>query len=86
MAIDDPVANSVSDMISGGDACVGHIQVLLSFIKWFRIIKCSAHWDSFYVAFICQLDELTWVQLSSNYLLFLVLNLDQNLERSLEWI
>ena len=39
-----------------------------------------------YVAIICLLDELTWVQLSSNFWIFLVFILDQNLEWSLEWI
>ena len=38
------------------------------------------------VAFICQLDELTWEQLSSNPWVFLVFILDQNSEWSLEWI
>ena len=38
------------------------------------------------VAIICQLDELTWVQLSSNPWIFLGFILEQNLEWSLEWI
>ena len=37
-----------------------------------------------FVSFVCQLDELAWVQISSNLLLFLVFMLDQNLERPLD--